>query len=178
MLIKHLMAKGRKRQPTEEELAPFNGSIEAWKVEDDKKKRKESPSVSAFLPLRDKTVAMIFSKPSLRTRVSFELGIHELGGYAICLDGQSIGLGSRESVEDVARLLSRYNDAIVARLHEHTVIEGIAKHATIPVINALTEETMMGAVCGEAAPGLWYVDSRVSTVMRSRRVLSPQAAFS
>ncbi len=104
-----------------------------------KKKRKESPSVSAFLPLRDKTVAMIFSKPSLRTRVSFELGIHELGGYAINLDGQSIGLGSRESVEDVARLLSRYNNAIVARLHEHAVIEGIAEHATIPVINALTD---------------------------------------
>ena len=104
-----------------------------------KQKRKESSVASNFLPLRDKTVAMIFSKPSLRTRVSFELGIHELGGYAICLDGQSIGLGSRESVEDVARLLSRYNDAIVARLHEHTVIEGIAKHATIPVINALTD---------------------------------------
>ena len=104
-----------------------------------KKQRKESPSVSGFLPLRDKTVAMIFSKPSLRTRVSFELGIHELGGYAISLDGQSIGLGSRESVEDVARLLSRYNDAIVARLHEHAVIEEIAEHASIPVVNALTD---------------------------------------
>ncbi len=103
-----------------------------------KKKRKESSSVTGFLPLRDKTVAMIFSKPSLRTRVSFELGIHELGGYTINLDGQSIGLGSRESVEDIARLLSRYNDAIVARLHEHTVIEGLAEHASIPVINALT----------------------------------------
>lgn len=104
-----------------------------------KKKRKESPSVSGFLPLRDKTVAMIFSKPSLRTRVSFELGIHELGGYAINLDGKSIGLGSRESVADIAMLLSRYNDAIVARLHEHEVIEEIAKHASIPVVNALTD---------------------------------------
>lgn len=104
-----------------------------------KKKRKENPSTSGFLPLRDKTVTMIFSKPSLRTRVSFELGIHELGGYAISLDGQSIGLGSRESVEDAARLLSRYNDAIVARVHEHTVIEGLAEHASIPVVNALTD---------------------------------------
>jgi ornithine carbamoyltransferase len=104
-----------------------------------KKKRRESPSVSGFLPLRDKTVAMIFSKPSLRTRVSFELGIHELGGYAINLDGQAIGLGSRESVEDVAQLLSRYNDAIVARLHEHAIIEGLAENASIPVINALTD---------------------------------------
>ena len=104
-----------------------------------KNKRKESSSASAFLPLRDKTVAMIFSKPSLRTRVSFELGIHELGGYAITLDGQSIGLGTRESVEDIARLLARYNDAIVARLHEHAVIEVLAEHASIPVINALTD---------------------------------------
>ena len=104
-----------------------------------KKNRRESPSASGFLPLRDKTVAMIFSKPSLRTRVSFELGIHELGGYAISLDGQSIGLGSRESVADVAMLLSRYNDAIVARLHDHAVIEGMAQHASIPVVNALTD---------------------------------------
>ena len=104
-----------------------------------KKKRKEHLSATAFLPLRDKTVAMIFSKPSLRTRVSFEIGIHELGGYAINLDGQSIGLGSRESVEDIAKLLSRYNDAIVARLHDHAVIEGLAEHASIPVINALTD---------------------------------------
>ncbi|MBV5302630.1 MAG: ornithine carbamoyltransferase [Chlorobium sp.] len=104
-----------------------------------KNKRKESSSATGFLPLRDKTVVMIFSKPSLRTRVSFELGIHELGGYAINLDGQSIGLGTRESVEDIARLLARYNDAIVARLHEHAVIEGLAEHASIPVINALTD---------------------------------------
>ncbi|MEI8186245.1 MAG: ornithine carbamoyltransferase [Chlorobiaceae bacterium] len=104
-----------------------------------KKKRKEHLFKSDFKPLRDKTVAMIFSKPSLRTRVSFELGIHELGGYSISLDGHSIGLGSRESVEDVAKLLSRYNDAIVTRLHEHDIIEGIAKHASIPVVNALTD---------------------------------------
>ncbi len=104
-----------------------------------KKKRKESPSANGFLPLRSKTVAMIFSKPSLRTRVSFELGIHELGGYAITLDGQAIGLGTREAVEDIGKLLSRYNDAIVARLHEHSIIEGIAQNASIPVINALTD---------------------------------------
>ncbi|NTU96798.1 MAG: ornithine carbamoyltransferase [Chlorobiaceae bacterium] len=104
-----------------------------------KSKRKENLSTEPFRPLRDKTVAMIFSKPSLRTRVSFELGIHELGGYAINLDGKSIGLGSREAVEDIARLLSRYNDAIVARVHEHEIIEGLAEHSTIPVINALTD---------------------------------------
>ena len=90
-------------------------------------------------PLAGQTWALMFSKSSTRTRVSFEVGIHELGGYAINLDGKAIGLGSRESVEDVAKLLSRYNDAIVARLHEHSIIEGIAEHASIPVINALTD---------------------------------------
>ncbi len=104
-----------------------------------KKMRDDKDSSSHFKPLRDKTVAMIFNKPSLRTRVSFELGIHELGGYSINLDGKSIGVGSRESVEDIAMLLSRYNDAIVARLHEHSVIEGLAEHGSIPVINALTD---------------------------------------
>jgi ornithine carbamoyltransferase len=124
-----------------------------------KKKRKEKSSSSPFLPLQGKTVSMIFSKPSLRTRVSFELGIHELGGYAINLDGKSIGLGSREAVEDIAKLLSRYNDAIVARLHEHAVIEGLAAHSTIPVINALTDLSHPCQVLADAFTlyehGLW-----------------------
>jgi ornithine carbamoyltransferase len=130
-----------------------------------KNKRKENPSTAPFRPLRDKTVAMIFSKPSLRTRVSFELGIHELGGYAINLDGKSIGLGSREAVEDIARLLSRYNDAIVARLHEHEVIEGIAAHSTIPVINALTDLSHPCQVLADAFTlyenGLWHEGIKV-----------------
>ncbi|MCG8345164.1 MAG: ornithine carbamoyltransferase, partial [Chlorobiales bacterium] len=87
-----------------------------------KQKRQEASSGAPHKPLSGKTVAMIFNKPSLRTRVSFEIGIHELGGYAINLEGKSIGINSREAVEDVAQLLSRYNDAIVARLHEHSVI--------------------------------------------------------
>ncbi|EAT59341.1 ornithine carbamoyltransferase [Chlorobium ferrooxidans] len=124
-----------------------------------KKKRAEKPSVSGFQPLRDKTVAMIFNKPSLRTRVSFELGIHELGGYAINLDGRSIGVGSRESVEDIALLLSRYNDAIVARLHEHSIIEEMAEHASIPVINALTDLSHPCQILADAftlyEKGLW-----------------------
>jgi ornithine carbamoyltransferase len=130
-----------------------------------KKKRQERPSASGFLPLRDKTVAMIFNKPSLRTRVSFELGIHELGGYAINLDGKSIGVGSRESVEDIAKLLSRYNDAIVARLHEHSVIEGIAEHASIPVINALTDLSHPCQILADAftlyEKGLWHEGIKV-----------------
>ena len=130
-----------------------------------KKKRQESPSISGFLPLRDKTVAMIFSKPSLRTRVSFELGIHELGGYAINLDGQAIGLGTRESVQDVAQLLSRYNDAIVARLHEHAIIEGLAGNASIPVINALTDLSHPCQVLADAftlyEKSLWHEGIKV-----------------
>ena len=130
-----------------------------------KKKRREHSADAPFLPLRDKTVAMIFSKPSLRTRVSFEIGIHELGGYAINLDGQSIGLGSRESVQDVAQLLSRYNDAIVARLHDHAVIEGLAEHASIPVINALTDLSHPCQVLADAftlyEKSLWHEGIKV-----------------
>lgn len=106
------------------------------------KAERGNPNLAApYRPLAHRTVAMIFEKPSLRTRVSFELGIHELGGYAINLagDGSGIGIGKRESVKDIAMLLSRYNDAIVARLYSHQVMEELAKHATIPVVNALTD---------------------------------------
>jgi len=125
------------------------------------KQKRNAPQADApFLPLKDRTVAMIFNKPSLRTRVSFELGIHELGGYAISLEGKSIGVGSRESVEDIARLLSRYNDAIVARLHEHSIIEGLAANATIPVVNALTDLSHPCQVLADAFTlyerGLWH----------------------
>jgi ornithine carbamoyltransferase len=92
-----------------------------------------------IFPLQGKTVSMIFEKPSLRTRVSFELGIYELGGYAVSLTGDNIGIGKRESVKDIAQLLSRYNDAIIARLYSHQMMEDLAKYATVPVINALTD---------------------------------------
>jgi ornithine carbamoyltransferase len=130
-----------------------------------KQKRRQNAADTPFLPLQHRTVAMIFSKPSLRTRVSFELGIHELGGYAISLEGKSIGVGSRESVEDIARLLSRYNDAIVARLHEHSIIEGLAEHASIPVINALTDLSHPCQVLADAFTlyerGMWHEDTKV-----------------
>ncbi len=112
-----------------------------------------------YRPIEGRTVAMIFNKPSLRTRVSFELGIHELGGYAVNLDGKSVGVNSREAVEDIAQLLSRYNDAIVARLHEHSVIEKLAEHASIPVINALTDLSHPCQILADAftlyEKGLW-----------------------
>jgi ornithine carbamoyltransferase len=91
------------------------------------------------LPLEGKTVALIFQKPSLRTRVSFEVAVTQLGGHTTFLSQESIGIGTRESVHDVALLLSRYCTAIVARLFEHRVLVDLALYATIPVINALTD---------------------------------------
>ncbi|MCE1273648.1 MAG: ornithine carbamoyltransferase [Chlorobiaceae bacterium] len=130
-----------------------------------KRNRETNRNSDDFRPIRNKTVAMIFSKPSLRTRVSFELGVYELGGHAISLEGKAIGVGERESVEDIARLLSRYNDAIVARLHEHEIIETLAKHADIPVINALTDLSHPCQVLADAftlyEKGLWHEGIKV-----------------
>ncbi|MCS7239661.1 MAG: ornithine carbamoyltransferase [Candidatus Bipolaricaulota bacterium] len=89
--------------------------------------------------LRGKTLAMIFQKPSLRTRVSFEVGMWQLGGYALYLGPEDIKLGQRESVEDVALNLSRYVDGIMARVFAHEVVEELARFATVPVINGLSD---------------------------------------
>jgi len=88
--------------------------------------------------LRGKTIVMLFEKPSLRTRVSFETGMTQLGGHAIFAQGGDFLLGQRESVEDAARTLSRYADAIVIRTHDHEPLERFAAAATVPTINALS----------------------------------------
>ena len=90
-------------------------------------------------PLAGRSLALIFEKPSLRTRVTFEVGAVQLGARAVYLSGQEIGLGTRESVPDVARNLSRWVDAIVARVFAHATVDGLARHASIPVINALSD---------------------------------------
>jgi ornithine carbamoyltransferase len=90
-------------------------------------------------PLGGRTLALILEKPSLRTRVTFEVGMVQLGGRAVYLAGSEIGLGTRESVPDVARNLSRWVDGIVARVYAHATIEALARHASIPVINALSD---------------------------------------
>ena len=90
-------------------------------------------------PLLGRSVALIFEKQSLRTRVTFEVGIVQLGGRAVYLAGSEIGLGTRESVPDVARNLSRWVDAIAARVYAHSTVETLARHATIPVINGLSD---------------------------------------
>ena len=87
-----------------------------------------------------KTLALIFEKPSLRTRVSFEVGMWQLGGQAIYLSQSEVGLGQRESVSDVARVLSRYVDVIVTRTFHHRQAQLLAEHATVPVINGLSDE--------------------------------------
>jgi ornithine carbamoyltransferase len=91
-------------------------------------------------PLAGKTLGMIFQKPSLRTRVSFEMAMRHLGGDALYLSPQEVGLGQRESVADVARVLSRYVDAIMARVFAHSVLEEMARYATVPVINGLSDD--------------------------------------
>ncbi len=89
--------------------------------------------------LEAKVLALIFEKPSLRTRVSFDVAMRQLGGHAIYLSPGEVGLGQREPVSDVARVLSRYVDGIVARTFSHDVMESLARHATVPVINGLTD---------------------------------------
>lgn len=89
--------------------------------------------------LRGKTLAMVFAKPSARTRISFEVGMFQLGGHALYLSPNDIGIGTREAVKDVARVLSRYNDGIMARLFGHQDIIDLAAYASVPVINGLTD---------------------------------------
>jgi len=92
-------------------------------------------------PLLDGLVlALIFEKPSLRTRVSFDVAMIQLGGHALYLSPAEVGLGQREPVSDVARVLSRYVDGIVARTFAHQSVALLAKHATVPVINGLSDE--------------------------------------
>jgi len=92
-----------------------------------------------FKPFNNHSLAMIFAKPSARTRVSFETGFSWMGGHAIYLAPQDIGLGKRESAADLAQLFSRYNDMIMARVFNHQDMLDFEKHATVPVINGLTD---------------------------------------
>jgi ornithine carbamoyltransferase len=89
--------------------------------------------------LEGKTLAMLFEKPSLRTRVTFEMGIGQLGGCGLYLGPQEVGLGKREAVKDVARNLSRWVDAVMARVFSHQTVLELAAHASIPVINGLSD---------------------------------------
>ena len=89
--------------------------------------------------LKNKTLTMIFQKPSTRTRVSFEIGMYQLGGYAINLSSNDMQLSRGESVEDTAKTLSRYTDCIMARVYEHKLLDKLSEHASVPVINGLSD---------------------------------------
>lgn len=95
----------------------------------------------SFQPMKGKMMAMIFQKPSLRTRVSFETGMFQLGGSAMYLGPADIGLGARESVEDIARVLCRQVDVIMARVFAHSIVEDLARFSSVPVINGLSDWT-------------------------------------
>jgi len=89
--------------------------------------------------LTGKVVGLVFEKPSLRTRVSFESGVAQLGGTALYLPGNEVGLGWRESHADFARTIGHYLDALVLRVYRHETLDGVAAHAPIPIINALSD---------------------------------------
>jgi len=99
---------------------------------------KQDPAV-AGRPLAGKTLAMIFAKSSTRTRVSFEVGTHQLGGQALFLSSRDIQLGRGEPIADTARVLSRYVDGIMIRTYAQSDVEALAAHGTVPVINGLTD---------------------------------------
>lgn len=92
-----------------------------------------------YRPFRGRTLAMIFAKPSARTRISFETGFYRLGGHALYLGPQDIDIGKREPAKDIARVVSRYNDMIMARLFEHRHAVELADYSSVPVINGLTD---------------------------------------
>ena len=106
----------------------------AFRLKDQLKRTGRNDSI-----LAGKTLAMIFEKPSLRTRVSFAVGMTQLGGNGLLLRQEEVGLGSREPIQDVARVLSGMCDGIMARTFEHEKVTGLAQWSTIPVINGLTD---------------------------------------
>ncbi len=103
------------------------------------KLKKYQQKRKAYTPLRGKTLGMIFDKSSTRTRISFEVGMYQLGGVALFLSSRDTQLGRGESVSDSARIMSRYLDGIMIRTYSQELVEEFARHASIPVINGLTD---------------------------------------
>ena len=118
------------------ELSPkeFSGLID-----DSIKLKKELKKGGNKPVLKNKTLTMIFQKPSTRTRVSFEIGMYQLGGHAVNLSSDEMQLSRGESVEDTAKTLSRYSNCIMARVYDHELLETLAENATVPVINGLSD---------------------------------------
>lgn len=111
-----------------------------WEILNLAKSLKENfHNQSDYKLFKNKSLAMIFAKPSARTRVSFETGFEWMGGHALFLGPNDIGIGKREAIKDISRLFSRYNDMIMARLFDHDHIIELAEYSNIPVINGLTD---------------------------------------
>jgi ornithine carbamoyltransferase len=105
------------------------------------KAARKAGKAADFSPLKGKVLAMIFEKPSTRTRVSFDVGMRQLGGETLFLSGTEMQLGRSETIADTARVLSRYVDAIMIRTTEHERLAELSQYASVPVINGLTDDT-------------------------------------
>ena len=116
----------------------LRGMIEASRAMKKRGRGARGGKSSAAKPLAGRMLAMIFDKPSTRTRVSFDVAMRQLGGDAIVLTGQEMQLGRGETIADTAKVLSRYVDAIMIRTLDHTTLTELARHASVPVINGLT----------------------------------------
>ena len=112
-------------------------------------------------PLNGKTVAMIFDKPSTRTRVSFDVGIKQLGGQSLILSGSDTHLGHGESISDTAKVLSRYVDLIIIRTFEEDILYELAENAEVPIINGLTNATHP---CQSMADVMTFEELRLSLI--------------
>jgi ornithine carbamoyltransferase len=116
------------------------GSEELWDIlKLSKEVKAKFRNREEYTPFKNKSLAMIFAKPSARTRVSFETGFEWMGGHALFLGPNDIGIGKREAIKDISRVFSRYNDVIMARLFDHKHILELAEHSTIPIVNGLTD---------------------------------------
>ena len=123
------------------DLDRFETADLRWMLDVGAALKRGEPFQGQAKPLQDKKLALIFEKPSTRTRVSFEAGIHELGGQPIVLEPSGTQLGRGETVADTARVLSRYVDAIMIRTTQEEKLLELAEHSTVPVINGLTDKT-------------------------------------
>ncbi|MFD0917058.1 ornithine carbamoyltransferase [Pseudahrensia aquimaris] len=123
------------------DIARFDADELRAILDDAKAIKAAREAVAAEKPLAGKMLAMIFDKPSTRTRVSFDVGMRQLGGETLILDSSGSQIGTGETIADTARVLSRYVDAIMIRTTEHDRLLEMAEYATVPVINALTDDT-------------------------------------
>jgi ornithine carbamoyltransferase len=130
MMLKHFLDISDIPAPQLREVLDLAAAIKAKRVKG---------QVAVERPLTGKTLAMVFERPSTRTRVSFDVGMRELGGETLMLTGAEMQLGRGETIADTARVLSRYVDAIMIRMLDHDAVRDLAAHASIPVINGLTK---------------------------------------